>query len=249
VNTKFIFVTGTDTGVGKTVLAALLTRRLRERGVRVVAFKPVCSGGREDALTLRAAAGKNLAMDEVNPWHFRAAIAPVLAARNEGKRVRLREVVAHIRRIANPFEIVIVEGAGGLLSPLGEDFDSRDLLLALRATPVVVSPNRLGVVNQVRLTVSALPPVAARNARIVLVNSARPDAACRTNVELLKEFVDRNHLYSLPWFGGKRRRLKLAAGDELLDAIYFPFPASSTQRRPVPVRSGSGWPLRSRAKK
>lgn len=246
---RFIFVTGTDTGVGKTVLAALLTRRLRERGVRVVAFKPVCSGGREDARALRAAAGKILSLDEVNPWHFRAAIAPVLAARKEGKRVHLHEVVAHIRRVANPFEVVIVEGAGGLLSPLGEDFDSRDLLVALRATPVVVCPNRLGAVNQVRLTVSALPPAAARNACIVLVNSARPDAASRTNVELLKEFVDRNRLYRLPWFGGKRRRLKLAAADELLDAIYFPFPASSTQRRPVPVRSGSGWPFRSRAKK
>ena len=119
--------------------------------------------------------------------------------------MRLREVVAHIRRVAKSFEVVVVEGAGGLLSPLGEDFDSRDLIKALGATPIIVCPNKLGAVNQVRLTLSALPRAAARRARIVLVNPARPDAASRTNVELLKEFIAENRLRILPWLGRKRR--------------------------------------------
>ena len=202
---RIFFITGTDTGVGKTVVAVLVTRHLRERGFYVAALKPVCSGSRDDARRLRDAAGRVLLPDDVNPWHFRAPVAPLLAARKERKRVRLREVVAHIGRVAKSFEVLVVEGAGGLLSPLGEDFDSRDLIRALGATPIIVCPNKLGAVNQVRLTVGALPRAAARQAGIVLVNPARPDAASRTNLKLLKEFVDPKRLRLLPWLGGKRR--------------------------------------------
>jgi dethiobiotin synthetase len=85
------FITGTDTGAGKTVLTALLARYLRERGVRTAALKPVCSGGRDDARVLRAASAGALALDKINPWHFRAPIAPLLAARREQKHVRLAD--------------------------------------------------------------------------------------------------------------------------------------------------------------
>ena len=109
---QILFVTGTDTGVGKTVFTTLATIYLRQRGLRVAALKPLCSGGREDARLLHAAAGKVLSLDEVNPWHFRAALAPVVAARQEGKRVRLRTVVARIRRAARGFDVVLVETVG-----------------------------------------------------------------------------------------------------------------------------------------
>ncbi len=197
--TQILFITGTDTGVGKTVFAALSTVYLRQNGFRVAALKPLCSGGRDDARTLHAAAGKVLSLDEVNPWFFRAPLAPLLAARKEKKRVRLREVVAHIRRIAKRFEVVVVEGAGGLLSPLGEGFDSRDLIQALGAMPIIVCLNKLGAVNQVRLVLEALPPRAQRNARVVLVNPKKPDAASQTNLELLKEFVEPDRLRVIPW--------------------------------------------------
>ena len=123
------FITGTDTGVGKTVLTALLARYLRERGVKAAALKPVCSGGRDDARVLHAAMRNGaLTLDEINPWHFRAPVAPLLAARRERKRVRLAEVLAHVRAMQKRFDVLLVEGAGGLLSPLGEDFNSRDLI-------------------------------------------------------------------------------------------------------------------------
>ena len=198
---RILFVTGTDTGVGKTVFAALATILFRQRGRRVAPLKPICSGGRADARLLHAAAGKILTLNEVNPWHFRAAVAPSLAAREENKCVRLREVVAHVRRVAERFEVVIVEGAGGLLSPLGKNFDSRDLIKALNATPVLVCPNKLGAVNQVRLVLEALPNHTARHARVVLVTQPRPDSASRSNLELLKEFVDSAQLRTLPWLG------------------------------------------------
>jgi len=196
---KTIFVTGTDTGVGKTVLATLLTRFLRQRGVRVAALKPICSGDRSDALALWTAAGKVLALDDVNPWHFRAAVAPLLAARREHKQVHLADVVRHVRRVSAGFQVVVLEGAGGLLSPLGEGFDSRELLVAARAQPVIVSPNRLGAVNQVRLALEALPTRLVARAHVVLSDLAKRDIASRSNAVVLGEFVPRARLHVLPW--------------------------------------------------
>jgi dethiobiotin synthetase len=197
------FITGTDTGVGKTVLTALLTRHLRERGVNAAALKPICSGGRDDARALRAAMNAALTSDEINPWHFRAPLAPLLAARRERKQVKLADVLAHVRTIQKRFDVMLVEGAGGLLSPLGGNFDSRDLIAALRATPMVVCRNRLGVVNQVLLTLAALPRSASCCARVVLMSPAKPDASTSTNVSLLAEFLDAKRIFCLPWLGGR----------------------------------------------
>src|SRR5450631_4319787 len=152
---RIIFITGTDTGVGKTVLTALLARFLRGRGVNVAALKPICSGGRADAVALHRALGGALTLDEINPWHFRAAIAPSFAAKLEKKPVRRALVLAHLRAARNKFDLTLVEGAGGLLSPLGESFDSRDLMAALHATPIIVAPNKLGTVNHILLTLEA----------------------------------------------------------------------------------------------
>jgi dethiobiotin synthetase len=197
-----IFITGTDTGVGKTVLTALLARHLREQGLNAAALKPVSAGGRDDARALRAATDDALTLDEINPWHFRAAIAPLSAARRERRRVRLAEVLAHLRAMQKRFDVVLVEGAGGLLSPLGEDFDSRDLLTALRAKPVVVGSSRIGVVNQMLLTLGALPRVVAAGARIVLMSPPKPDALTRTNARLLAELSVTKRIFELPWLGG-----------------------------------------------
>jgi dethiobiotin synthetase len=195
------FITGTDTGVGKTVLTALLARHLRERGVNAAALKPVCSGRRDDARALRAAMNGALTPDEINPWHFRAPMAPLLAARRERKRVALADVLAHVRAMQKRFDVVLVEGAGGLLSPLGENFDSRDLIAALRATPMVVCPNRLGAVNQVLLALAALPRSASCRARVVLMSPSKPDASTNTNAGLLAGFFRAEKIFPLPWLG------------------------------------------------
>jgi dethiobiotin synthetase len=196
-----LFITGTDTGVGKTVLTALLAQFLRERGLRVAAFKPVCSGGRNDARALHAALGDALTLDEINPWHFRAPIAPTLAAAREGKSVLLAQVRAHIRKTGNSFDVTLVEGAGGLLSPLGENFNSRDMVVALRAAPIIVGPNRLGVVNQVLLTLEALPKSLRAKAKVVLMSPPKPEAATESNARLLAQFFPAKKILTLPWLG------------------------------------------------
>ena len=197
------FITGTDTGVGKTVLTALLARHLRERGVNAAALKPICSGGRDDARALRVAMNGALTTDEINPWHFRAPIAPLSAARRERRRVGLADILAHVRTMQRRFDVLLVEGAGGLLSPLGENFDSRDLIAALRAMPIVVCPNRLGAVNQVLLTLAALPRSASCRARVVWMSPSKPDASTSTNVGLLAEFLDAQRIFCLPRLGGR----------------------------------------------
>jgi dethiobiotin synthetase len=198
---RIIFVTGTDTGAGKTVLTALLVNFLRARGVNAVALKPICSGGRADARVLRAAMNGALSLDEINPWHFRAPVAPLLAARRERRHVHLAEVLAHVRALQRRFDVLLIEGAGGLLSPLGEQFNSRDLILALRATPLVVAQNRLGMVNQVLLTLEGLPENFRRKTKLVLMSPPRPDASTRVNTELLAEFFADKRIFTLPWLG------------------------------------------------
>ena len=195
------FIAGTDTGVGKTALTALLARHLRERGIRATALKPICSGGRDDARALHAALNGVLSIDEINPWYFRAPIAPLLAVRREKRRVKLSQVLAHVRTIQKHFDVVLIEGAGGLLSPLGGNFNSRALVVALRATPIVVCPNRLGAVNQVLLTLEALPRSAAAKARVVLMSPSRLDSSTSTNTSLLAEFFDAKKVFLLPWLG------------------------------------------------
>jgi dethiobiotin synthetase len=202
---RILFITGTDTGVGKTTFAATLAALLRQNRVNVAALKPVCSGGRDDARVLERLAGAGLKLAEVNPWHFRAAIAPVLAARRERKRVLRRHVLAHIQRMARRFEVLVVEGAGGLLSPIGEDFDSRDLIVALNALPIIVCPNKLGAVNQVLLVLEALPRKFAARAKVVLIAQSKRDRASRTNKSLLAERIGQHRIILMPWLNRRKK--------------------------------------------
>ena len=200
---RTLFITGTDTGVGKTILTILLARFLREQKINAAALKPVCSGGRDDAREIQMAINAILPLDEINPWHFRAPIAPTLAARREKKSVKLAQALAHIRSLQKNFDWILVEGAGGLLSPLGENFDSRDLILKLRAAPIVAAQNQLGAVNQILLTLEALPKPFRQKTKIVLMSPPKPDAATNSNIQLLAEFFPAKRIFTLPFFGRK----------------------------------------------
>ncbi len=221
---RIYFITGTDTGVGKTVLACLFLKSLRDRGVNAAALKPICSGGRDDARKIFSAMNGALTLDEINPWYFRAPLAPLLAARREHKKIELPHVLARLRAMQKRFEALIVEGAGGLLSPLGgrtekpdvapgegrrkltnqcghgDVFCSRDLIFALRATPIVVAPNQLGVVNHVLLTIESLPKNFRSRAKVVLMAARKPDSSAATNRKLLAEFFPLERIVLLPRF-------------------------------------------------
>lgn len=195
---RFLVVTGTGTGVGKTVLSVLLVRRLVQSGRPVRAFKPLCSGGRDDALALGAALGGTRSIDEINPWHFEAPLAPALAARLERRRVTLDQVVAHVRAHSAAAGLVLVEGAGGLLSPLTVDGDTRDLVRRLRAVPVLVASNRLGVIHEVRATLGCLPAAWRSRAPVVLMAPASTDASTAWNARSLAEHHPADRIVEIP---------------------------------------------------
>ncbi len=121
---KIIFVTGTDTGVGKTILTGLLVHHLRSSGVHALAMKPFCSGGRADVRLLRAMQDGELAEDEINPFYFPEPIAPLISARQHKRAIPLAQVIQRIQEIAARCECLVIEGSGGLLVPLGMDFQN-----------------------------------------------------------------------------------------------------------------------------
>ncbi len=157
-----VFITGTDTGVGKTYLAVRLIRALAARGVAVAPRKPVESGcavvqGRlwpADAAAMQQAAGGHIPLDEICPWRLRHALSPERAAELEGVRLGLADLAGACRVDADRF--LVVEGAGGFYSPLSRDGLNADLAQALGLTVVLVTADRLGCINQVLLSAEAI---------------------------------------------------------------------------------------------
>ncbi len=180
-----LFITGTDTNVGKTYVAALIARQLAAVGLRVGVYKPVASGCQrrrstivsDDALTLWEAAGRPGQLNRVCPQRFVAPLAPHLAARAEGKQVDDRLLRRGLQYWRKRSDVVLVEGIGGLLCPLGKDQYVADLAYEFGFPLIVVSKNVLGTIN---LTLQTLVVAAAYEdglpvAGVVLNNPTPPD--------------------------------------------------------------------------
>jgi len=156
-----VFVTGTDTGVGKTLFACALVHALRARGLRVAPMKPVAAGAvlhegawtNEDTLALAQAAGPGAPPSgAITPVLLREAMAPHIAAAREGRAIALAPLVEAHRRLAAQSDFTVVEGVGGFLVPLGAQVDARDLARALGLPVVLVVGLRLGCLNHALLT-------------------------------------------------------------------------------------------------
>jgi dethiobiotin synthetase len=155
-----IFVTGTDTGVGKTVIACGLARGLRQRGIDVGVMKPCETGigpaGPLDALALRSAAGANDPIEVVCPQSFALPAAPSVAAQVEGRVVDLERIRVASKTLATRHEFLLVEGAGGWLVPITPEFAMADLAAELGLPVLVVARASLGTINHTLLTVEAI---------------------------------------------------------------------------------------------
>jgi dethiobiotin synthetase len=156
-----LFITGTDTGVGKTYISSRLIRGLRQRGLTITTRKPVESGCTrasdgnllpEDGHRLFLAAG-NDTLDAITPFRFEAALAPPRAAALEGASISLSDLSAACSSTHGP---LIVEGAGGFLSPIANDGLNADLAVKLQLPLLIVAPNRLGAINHCLLTCEAI---------------------------------------------------------------------------------------------
>jgi dethiobiotin synthetase len=165
-----LYVTGTDTGAGKSIASASLLHALRMRGRRAVGMKPVASGceatpaglRNEDALLLQAASHPTPAYEDVNPYALAQPLAPELAAADAGVELELAPILAAHARLAARADTVVVEGVGGWAAPLSATLDQIGLVRALELPVVLVVGLRLGCINHARLTARAIEADGAR---------------------------------------------------------------------------------------
>lgn len=158
------YVTGTDTGIGKTIASTALLHALRGRGQRAVGMKPVASGctreadgwRNEDALALQEASAPRPAYDDLNPYALPLPLAPELAAADAGVQLELAPIAAAFDRLRAQADVVVVEGVGGWAAPLSATLDQADLARALRLPVVLVVGLRLGCLNHARLSAAAI---------------------------------------------------------------------------------------------
>lgn len=236
---RIIFVTGTDTGIGKTLLTALLLAHARGGGQPANAIKPFCSGSRADANTLHALQDGELTIEEINPFFFTEPLAPWVAARKTGHRApELEEVLTGVHVVCSRLasgSILLIEGVGGLLVPLGASYTVLDLIAALDCEVLLVSANRLGTINHTWLSVEALrnvsrhrsnpragtgprtvrPLVASSKPRIhrvpskiVLMNTEGRDASKSSNAEVLTHVLAPSPVFTLPFLGPRASSLE-----------------------------------------
>lgn len=182
------FITGTDTGVGKTWFTSWLVRSWRRHGHDAAAVKPISTGDRDDALCLQEAMTSRLSLDEINPVHFREPAAPLLAARAENRTIDFDSLNRDLAAQAARFSHFAVEGVGGWRVPLAPDYDVRDWARDLALPVVVVALNRLGVLNHTLLTVDSIREAGLTCAGVVL--NAGPNEAASPDLD----FARSNHI-------------------------------------------------------
>lgn len=211
------FVTGTDTEIGKTFIAAALLERARGRGLRCAAVKPVAAGcerrdGRlvnEDALALLAASDAPFDYDTVNPVALQPAIAPHVAAARADVRLRVDDLAEHCRGAlelgkaseAGPFDFAVIEGAGGWLVPLNDTETLADLCVAVGARPVLVVGMRLGCLNHALLTAREIERSGLGLAGWVANDPGPRMPVFEENLATLEARLPAPHLGTVPYLG------------------------------------------------
>ena len=195
-----LFVTGTDTGVGKTWVACRLAEAMRKEGLRVGVFKPAESGDGGDAAALAKAAGCVLPLGLIRPYAFKRPLAPAVAAELEGKRVSLSLLKQAFGVIQEVSDWVLVEGAGGLLVPYAKGLDGAALAKALGLPLLIVARPGLGTINHCLLTLEAARKRELKVLGVLLNGKAQPgDASVRSNARVIAQLGKVPVYGPLPW--------------------------------------------------
>jgi dethiobiotin synthetase len=217
-----LFVTGTDTGVGKTRVACALVRELVGRGVDVAAMKPIETGvgeaGPLDALALQEAAGGVDDLDDVCPQRFALPTAPTVAARAEGRDVEVWAIRRAFERLSARHDCVIVEGAGGLLVPASEQHSMADLARELGLPLLIVARAALGTINHTLLTLEAAVARGLPVAGVVISHAEPLTSADALNLGALRHALGGSLVGELPKLAeGARTPLGALDMDRLLE--------------------------------
>ena len=160
----------------------------------------------EDVALIQAIQGQTPARKEVNPFYFETPVSPLAAARLKGQKIQLSEVLQRIRAMQRRCDCLLIEGAGGLLVPLGEKFTIGDLIARMRCETIVVGRDKLGTINHTLLTVEALRRRRARRIKVVLMGQRKNDASAKANVEMLRETLENIDVIAIPYLGSGASR-------------------------------------------
>ncbi|MDR2015137.1 MAG: dethiobiotin synthase [Azoarcus sp.] len=204
------FVTGTDTGIGKTFATCVLIHAARAQGLAALGMKPVASGAEtidgktinEDAARLLAAGSFDPGLEWLNPYCLRAPVSPHIAARDEGVRIESVRICQAFDELARRCDRLFVEGAGGFLAPLGEEVDAPGIARELDLPVILVVGMRLGCINHALLTAEA---IFSRNLRLEgwIANCLYPDMPfLYDNTNILCHRLGAPLLGTLPWAPG-----------------------------------------------
>jgi dethiobiotin synthetase len=186
-----LFLTGTDTGVGKTHTAVQLLRAGRASGLRCAAMKPICCGDRNDAERLLGASSEGLTIDEINPVWLKTPAAPLSASLIEHVAIDEGRLVDALCKLEACFDFVLVVGVGGWLVPIRRDFFVSDLAAQMKLPVMVVAQNRLGCLNHTSLTVRSVLEHGLVCAGVALNDTAGlADIAATTNADILRQILD-----------------------------------------------------------
>lgn len=206
-----IFITGTDTGVGKTVFACGLAALLKEAGYKVGVMKPAESGcdrggGKllpQDAVALKQASGCELPLETICPYQFHEPLAPSVAAEREEVRIDIDRLMGVYNEISSIHDITIVEGAGGLLVPLLPSYTYADFVKVLKLPLIVIAANKLGMINHLLLTLEHAGCKGLRVLGYVLNQiEQEPSLAAQTNREALASLTGVPSVAELPYMEG-----------------------------------------------
>jgi dethiobiotin synthetase len=186
-----LFITGTDTGVGKTHTATRLLQLLRASGASCAGIKPICCGDRRDAEFLLAAGSDGLTIDDVNPIWLKTPAAPIVGSLMEKVDIDIDHILAAFHSLQNRVEHVIVEGTGGWMVPIHRNYFVSDLAAVMKLPVLAVADNRLGCLNHAVLTVQSILGYGLRCVGLVLNNARETDdIASLTNADTLRKILD-----------------------------------------------------------
>jgi dethiobiotin synthetase len=230
---KGIFITGTDTGVGKTYVSVGLLKALKEMGHNVCPMKPVETGcgtlNRKlvpaDALKLICTAEVNEPLDLINPYRFRQSLAPAVAADLEGIRISRKKIISAFNKLSNKYDITIVEGAGGIMVPVYRRYFFIDLIKDLNLPVLVVARPGLGTLNHTLLTLEAAKSRGI-NVLGVIINCSskiKNDVSVQTNPEVIERAGGVPVLGIIPYFKNDNsynyRKIFIQITEEILSKI------------------------------
>jgi len=222
--TRGIFVTGTDTEIGKTFVTAGIAGALEARGVDVGVAKPMMSGAKRedpdsDAALLKQLSGDQNGLEVINPFQFDEAVSPYIAAKRQGVRITLEELVRSFEAVRESHDFYLMEGAGGLMAPMGEGYHNGHIAREINFPLIIIARPGLGTVNHTLLTIDKARSMGLAISGVIIngVRAGERSIPERTNPQLIEEFSGVPVLGEVPWLAENNPQKLIRSIEEHVD--------------------------------